>query len=424
MSAPKVFHLIVNPAAGHGFAPTFVTEHVAPLLTRLSHPYELHTTSAPLDAGAIGARIAAAAAGWPVKVIVAGGDGTAHELIEGLYQSGLELGEWSIAVLPLGTANALYHSLFPSSRPAPTFPIDTSFIAPDALPSLYSLLSALSGTTPRPLPITCTRLISAAGQSAPPIFSHIVLSTSLHASILADSEALRPTHPGTERFKLAAQANLGVFYRADAVLLPVAGASVTQYDPHSDMFVAPFTSTATDGRVELAGPFTYLLSSTLVPRLEPTFVIAPTLQTHPPTSPSMDVVVLRPLRDPRVRATLGVDVAESRQTDPQAAGAVWAERAVEVLGQAYSEGAHVALTYPVSPGGAGAKPWAAQAGGDGEVVVEVYRCGGFEWTPVSEPAGDKARTVCADGSLHTLEPGGRAEVVVGSGSAARFAVWN
>ncbi len=155
-----------------------------------------------------------------------------------------------------------------------------------------------------------------------------------------------------------------------------------QYDPHTQNWAKPFTSTYTypDGDVKLDGPFTYLLSTTTTPRLEPTFVISPLLATLPPSEadpPSMDVVILRPLRDPRVR---------SKRTEAEQ-GEIWKTRAREVLGWAYMEGGHVDLTYPVK----GDKD--AEVRGEGEVVVETFRCGGFEWTPsVSRTVSKKGDT--------------------------------
>ena len=76
----------------------------------------------------------------------------------------------------------------------------------------------------------------------------------------------------------------------------------------------------------------------------------------------MDVVVLRPLRDPRVRAS-------GTQEEKEEA---WRVRATEVLGWAYRDGGHVDLTYTSGE---------AEVRGSGEVIVETFRCGGFDWTP-------------------------------------------
>ena len=168
-----------------------------------------------------------------------------------------------------------------------------------------------------------------------------------------------------ERFKLAAEHNLGVFFLANARLRPPRGGRVLQYDPKSQAWREPFTGRTSDDDVDLEGPFTYFLSTTTAPRLEPTFEISPLLTRLPPSPsgpPSMDLTILRPLRDPRVQSA-GKDGTEA-----------WKPRAKEVLGMAYRAGAHVDLTYPAGGG-------QAEVRGDGEVVVETFRCGGFIWTP-------------------------------------------
>lgn len=231
--------------------------------------------------------------------------------------------------------------------------------------SLASLLAALDpDVAPRRLPITTTTLIGSNTEIAAegPIYSHIVTSTSLHAALLQTSEELRAEHPGLERFKMAAERNLGVFFQAKLKLIPSTGSSFKQYDPRTRSFVDPFT-TGVGGILD--GPFTYLLSTTVCERLEPTFVINPTIRTISPDQEdgTMDVVVLRPLRDP--------DVARAR---PEERSDRWKSRAVEVIGNAYKHGAHIDLTY-LEEGGK------TTPRGHGAVAVEVFRVGGFEWQP-------------------------------------------
>lgn len=238
----------------------------------------------------------------------------------------------------------------------------------------------------------------------------------MHACILADSEAYREKMPGVERFKVAAAQNIGVFFPANVRLIPSEGEGVRQYDPRTEGWSAPFTvDTKGNDRGEegysLEGPFAYFLSVTTTPRLEPTFVIAPTLARLPPAphEGTMDIVVLRPRRDPKVRSALdeGKDVGE-----------VWSHRAKEVLGAAYDDGRHISLVY----GTDGSAVSAAEAEA-GEVVVEVFRCAGFEWTP-TDGDHDKSHIVCADGSLYTIPNGGKARSkVLESHEGEGFWVW-
>ncbi|ORY33148.1 ATP-NAD kinase-like domain-containing protein [Naematelia encephala] len=402
---PEVYHLIVNPAAGHGKAPEFVQNHVVPLLHHLGIAFELHETKGVRDAGRIGAEILTTTS-FPVKVVIAGGDGTAHEMIEGVLKAERDkkdqaLGRWELVILPLGTANALFSSLFPQPPEPPSEPSSlVSYLSdtgPDVLYQLSSLLASLKSTTPaRRLPITLTSLESPISPPTEPIQSHIVLSTALHAAILSDSEALRSSYPGLERFKIAADQNLGVFFKADVRLIPPHSGKIKQYDPSVGNWVDPFTF----GEDTLSGPFAYFLSTTTTPRLEPSFVISPLLATLPPNPsdpPTMDIIVLRPLRDPAVRSALA-------SRGDEAASETWKSRIRQVMGWAYKGGGHVDLTYPAHRGETEVK-------GGGEVVVETFRCGGFEWVP-TDAEHEPSHIVCADGSLHTIERNGKATVQV------------
>jgi hypothetical protein len=193
-------------------------------------------------------------------------------------------------------ANALFHSLF--SVPGKSLPpipsdiqgfFDQNSTPPEIIRDLTSLVLALSSTTrPRNLPITLTSLVGPNSTSPPgtplptptPIPSHIVLSTSLHAAILKSSEALRSSHPGVERFKIAAQENVGVFFSAKVRLAKTSQGRLEQYRPSARAFGAPFTAISDEGEVVLEGPFAYFLSTTTTPRLEATFVINPTLDGY------------------------------------------------------------------------------------------------------------------------------------------------
>ncbi len=278
-------------------------------------------------------------------------------------------------------------------------------IAPGDMHALASLIRAVEGGAPRSLPVTQTSILSSSGTAVEdPIPSHIVLSTALHANILADSEAFRAEMPGIERFKRAAAANITAFFPARVRLLPSA-AGVRVYDPRTKEWKA--------ADEELEGPFAYFLSTTTTPRLEPTFVIAPTIARLPPAphEGTMDIVVLRPLRDPHYHAA-------KEEDRPMA----WALRAKEVLGAAYDDGRHIALTY----GKAGTVDLSSRVpvhDEGGEPVVEVFRCAGFEWTP-TEAAHEKSHIVCADGSLYTIPSGGTARAkVMESHAGEGFWVW-
>jgi len=183
----------------------------------------------------------------------------------------------------------------------------------------------------------------------------VVTSTALHAAILHDSEALRASVPGIERFKLAAAQNATTWYRARARLL----APVQRYDVTAGAFV----NVAEEE--ELLGPFAYFLSTVNVDRLEPHFRIAPLQRALPPPpgAQTMDVLVVRPLRDPSLEGKAGEGERERFKET------LWG-----VLGGAYQDGEHIKARYDSQDGKT-----------DGLPVVEYFRVRGWEWIPVSLP---------------------------------------
>ncbi|PPQ74172.1 hypothetical protein CVT26_006754 [Gymnopilus dilepis] len=341
---------IINPVSGAADAPSFFAAHVRPLLADVT---VVHTT----DAGHAPRVLRDIQP--PPTVVLCSGDGTLHEIITALAPAAL-----SFVLVPCGTANALYASLFP---PAPG--------QDDVEYKLQSVRAFLRGAPPIHLSLAATTI---AGQVA---LSSVVASTSLHASILHHSEALRKTHPGIERFKIAAEQNSTKWYRARAKLLPApSSANVQIYDPQSNAFVPHPGSTNDDPTVTLDGPFVYFLSTVNVDRLEPQFRISPLARRIPPPPSTCDIVVLRPLRDPAVKE----DTPEARSAY---VAKIW-----KVLGGAYQDGAHVRFTYNT----------------DGKIVddakglpvIEYFRCGGWEWYPHDQD--EDAHLVCADGTIFEI----------------------
>jgi hypothetical protein len=192
--------------------------------------------------------------------------------------------------------------------------------------------------------------------------SAVVTSTCLHAAILQDSESLRKEIPGIERFKIAAKNNSGNWYNSYAKFFPAPSVGVVQvYDPDEKAFV-PHDDTDEHDILDMYGPFAYFLSTVNVDRLEPAFRVTPLAKDILPVEATCDVIVVRPLRDP----TCDWDTPETREAFVPK---LWA-----VLTAAYKNGTHVNLRYSATG--------EITAEGDGPVVVEYIRCGGWEWNPV------------------------------------------
>jgi hypothetical protein len=265
----------------------------------------------------------------------------------------------------MGTANALYASLF-------AFCPNADVSSPSY--KLQSVHAYLATAVPRPLTIMTTTFYSPGSPPRESIRSAVVTSTSLHASILHDSERLRAQYPSIERFKIAAQENISRWYSAKVKLLPLleadpSGSRLLQYCIKESSFI-PVDSYQADKLLD--GPFSYFLSTANVDRLEPEFCITPLHARFPASSPCMDIVLIRPKRDASLEMLENPNEAFSAKVG-------------KVLGGAYTAGSHVDM---VHDGQGGVKK--AETEEEGLPVVEYFRCGGWEWTPVKtrlEPHG-------------------------------------
>jgi hypothetical protein len=347
--------VVYNPVSGDRNGAHLTTETILPLLT--SHGLTPDKVTATEHAGHAGTLLLSYINGLTpperaegITLVLFSGDGTLHEIVNALHgacasQDG-PFPSLRIVLIPGGTANALHASFFPPS--------------PDAEPTLLTSLLTFLSATPRLVPLTLA--LTTISPGTPNVVSAVVTSTSLHAAILHDSEALRASMPGIERFKIAAAQNATTWYRARARLLD----PVQRYDVTSGAFVT------LSGEQELLGPFAYFLSTVNVDRLEQHFRISPLQRTLPPPhgTQTMDVLVMRPLRDPSLD---GKDGEAERER--------FKERLWGVLGGAYQDGAHIHARYATPDGKT-----------DGPPVVEYFRVGGWEWIPVSVSRSPRPET--------------------------------
>lgn len=192
--------IIYNPVSGSGSAKSLVQEHVLPLLEKRNiNADHVVATEYPGHAGTLVAEYAQQNPS-NLTIVLVSGDGTLHEVVnqllpnssQNLQQALVTLPRISFILVPAGTANALYSSLFP-----PTEPEDISNVEY----KLQSLHSYLDGHNGIPLALSVTTFVPAPGSQTTPkvAISSVVTSTSLHATILHDSEALRKEMPGIER---------------------------------------------------------------------------------------------------------------------------------------------------------------------------------------------------------------------------------
>lgn len=392
--------VVYNPVCGDASAKAFFDNTVFPFLHKHAKTVDkLVVTEKALHAGSAVLEFLETMQG-DTTVILGSGDGTLHEIINTICSAELKGVRASaprrplrFALVPCGTANAMYSSLFP---PSSTELDSVSY-------RLKSLQSFVSDSRMVPLTLAISSLSSPpwSKPNRPQIaVSAVVTSTALHASILCDSEALRAETPGIERFKIAAQKNVTRWYIGYVKLLPVPSVGVVQiYDPAKQDFVSHDESHPDDPIVDVDGPFAYFLSTVNVDRLEPAFRITPVHSTIPPTAASFDIVMVRPLRDP----SLNWDMPKKRHDARRA----FVQKANTVLQGAYKDGIHIDMRY--------GKDGEIELDGIGPTVVEYIRCGGWEWTP--DDTDEAAHLLCVDGAIFYIEKGGRVTCTAATPSA-------
>jgi len=391
--------VIYNPVGGDSSAKQFIEDHVLPLLKASDIPTaKIVETDHAGHAGSAAFEFVDSTASGPVDIVVASGDGTVHEIISTIAlapsyknRSPDTPAKVNLVLVPCGTANALYSSLF--------------LPKPDDDPVQYKLQGIhafIKKAKPVPLNLAITDILtSPTGKGSAPVrekttVSAVVTSTALHASILHDSEVLRAEIPSIERFKVAAYQNISRWYSGCAKLFPSKSTGVVEiWNPFDKEFVPHAESDEGDPHVDIDGPFAYFLSTINVDRLEPAFQITPLVTSEPRTGAFLDVVVIRPYRD---TSLTGLEAEEERK--------LFAEKSGEVLRAVYRSGCHINLRYDSSG--------KVVSEGEGEVVVEYFRCGGWEWVPDTED--EKAHLLCNDGHISTIPKGGKAKTMAAAAS--------
>lgn len=364
--------IISNPVSGDKTGPQFVNDFVIPLLNKHDVAFTLKTTNAPGHAGDLATEYLTSLGNVKSAVIlISGGDGTIHEVVNAVYadltSSNPKAPIWpelQLVLVNSGTASALYHSVYPIFA-GPDILRAVNETLPeadyDAANRLQSVVAYLTGTgATRPLALARNTVIKRDGSIKHSLISVMVGSTALHANLMHTSESLRATIPGVERYAVAAKRNLTKWSHAKVRLISTEEYPLLMYDVRTDfMKCQPI-----DHRID--GPFAYFLSTLNIDRLEADFMITPLISKIKPSLHTMDVVIVRPLRCPQVKG----DTADDRQRFAQALmGCMAAARG----------GMHTLVHYPRDPNSK-ETVWYA---GNGRMIVEYYRCSGWEWVPVS-----------------------------------------
>ncbi|PQE06254.1 glycogen synthase kinase mutation revertant protein [Rutstroemia sp. NJR-2017a BBW] len=261
--AEAQIYVLVSTLSGTGLAPDFYDIVLHRILEAIGVPdssYTLIRTNSAHSVREFASKelLQRANEGKKQSVLMLSGDGGVVDTINGLLESGDKsqlFTKPTLAQLPLGTGNALFHSLH---RPSP-------------LPSIYiqGLRTLLHGT-PRPLPLfrarfsPGSRTITNEGQttnllSQNLVHGAVVASYGLHATLVADSDTVEYRKHGDKRFGLVAG---DLLFPKDGAMPHKYKAKVTLFRTSGEEYVVP--------RKEHG----YVLSS-LVSNLEKTFTISP-----------------------------------------------------------------------------------------------------------------------------------------------------
>ncbi|KAE8445398.1 hypothetical protein EG329_013411 [Mollisiaceae sp. DMI_Dod_QoI] len=257
-------HVLISTLSGTGLAPKFFEDVVHPVLLAVGladsdyNVLRTESTNSVVDFAKT-TLLPAANEAKKQTVLMLSGDGGIVDTINGLLEDGKRSSTYirpTLAQIPLGTGNALFHSLHkPTSS---------------SLPSIYiqGLRTLLHGT-PKPLPLfratfsPGARLLTNEARTASPLksntlFGAVVASYGLHSTLVADSDTTEYRKHGDKRFGLV----------ANDLLYPEGGAK-----PHG--YLAEVTLVH-DGHKETINrtEHGYLLAS-LVSNLEKTFTISP-----------------------------------------------------------------------------------------------------------------------------------------------------
>ena len=204
--------IISNPNAGKKQGPDFIRQHVTWFIDEFLPPTvvpEVKQTTKEGDAGVIALEYIRQNTGKDrIMILVSGGDTTIHEIIQHLessLQARTHLPRVDIALLPMGTANALYYSEFPPERTediCKTFDLRVqrrlATLDKETRSNLLSLSALCSNLPSTPLTIARSLIYDAKGALSTSVLSVVVVS-SCTSEINVMHLPLTP-HPSFTRF--------------------------------------------------------------------------------------------------------------------------------------------------------------------------------------------------------------------------------
>ncbi|KAH7400536.1 ATP-NAD kinase-like domain-containing protein [Phaeosphaeria sp. MPI-PUGE-AT-0046c] len=349
---PRETHVILSTGSGHQKAVEFYEQAVSSLISRTypdsaSSPITLHTTQSETSILELARDVffPAANAGRLLRLILLSGDGGIVDLVNSLASPPRSASYLcpQVVLLPLGTANALFHSINASAE------------------NPWGL-AALASSTSKPLPtLTATfspgsRLLVDEARSSIPLpggnvlHSAVVVSWGMHASLVADSDSAAYRKFGIERFKMAAKEAL---YPADGALPHAYSGRVKVLD--------------TDGRWSDVGEGKHLYTlATLVSNLEKPFTISPASR---PLDGSLHIVHFGPTTGDEAMRIMGLAYQGGKHVEDESVTYEKVEGVRIEMGEAEERWRRVCVDgkiVVVEEGG-----WVEVRKGEGEVIEVV-----------------------------------------------------
>ncbi|KAF9103916.1 hypothetical protein BGX29_002760 [Mortierella sp. GBA35] len=259
-AANKPFRLIESNSQGHVIS--YFVDNIKPILTDLAQSLSTVSSATNNDDGQANETIIVYPTSAKLQIIVLGGDGTVHEIVNGILRGVEGTGfvtdafrpEIEFSVIPTGTGNAISTSL-------------GVMTVQDAVDRF------ITGKT---VPL---RLMSVATRTSQ-LYTVVVNSYGLHCATVYDSEEFR--HLGNDRFRQAAMKNVESLKQYEGQLSFYG--PIQQYNRSSAALVdTPINNSVAQANKDTAtltlpGPFTYLLISKQA-SLEPGFTPTPFART-------------------------------------------------------------------------------------------------------------------------------------------------
>jgi diacylglycerol kinase family enzyme len=261
-------HVIISVPSGTGKAKHFFGNVVQPFLAHIGlTEYEVHETQSARSILELcqSRLIGRAKLGFAQTIILLSGDGGLNDIVDSFQSSlGVSLVPPTVALIPMGTGNAMASSLGLLSRPTASLTVLLKG-SPKPIPTLVANFSPgaqyVTDEGHARIPVLDSSMTQSSVNS---IYGVVVASWGFHAALVADSDTSEYRRFGADRFQMAAK----------ELLFPSSGVETHRYKGKITLFRSNIATNETSVDTLECREHMYVLA-TLVPRLEKEFLISP-----------------------------------------------------------------------------------------------------------------------------------------------------